>query len=165
MLRTSRAHGEVVALRLLHRNQEFSQDRTGYLRQRGFPLFVCRMVRCQPARPISSFIPCVDCRQIELYRDPFVAPKPTRSFDSIIAELNSVKTAEASEPSPLDTNSEKAEWAERIAAAKQRAESAELAESNQGSVYNQLVYREMEAAKRIQKASTQRTTFSVKSTG
>jgi hypothetical protein len=47
----------------------------------------------------------------------------------------------------LLTKSEKAEWAERIAAAKQRAESAFLAESNQQTLYNQLVYREAEAAK------------------
>jgi hypothetical protein len=164
----------------------------------------------------------------DLYKDPFPKPAPTRSFDSIIDELNTVKTAEANElrsqfwqlaaqisemlanhraeklasleekletailesrklqkafhvakdasiaalqqhtrsasasknasnkheamvdefkQKTLLTKSEKAEWVERIAAAKQRAESTFLAESSQLSVYNQIVRVEAEAAK------------------
>jgi hypothetical protein len=169
----------------------------------------------------------------DLYRDPFEKPKPSRSVDSIVAELNSVQSPEANQlrnqfwqveaeiekllaahktekiaqledklenailasrklqrsfasakdetfkalqeytrlegvstaasnkhealthefkQKTLLTKSEKAEWAEKIAAAKQRAESTFLAESNQQSVHNNLVYREVEAAKALQES-------------
>lgn len=166
----------------------------------------------------------------DLYRDPFTPVKSQRSFDSILAEFNNIRSAEADQlraqfwpvqqkivellerhriaklqeleekheavilesrklqkafstakdesfaarqqharlesvstavankhealihefkQQALLTKGEKAQWAERIAAAKKRAESAMLAESNQATLYNQLVYREMEAAKAL----------------
>jgi hypothetical protein len=164
----------------------------------------------------------------DLYKDPYAKPKPKRSFDSLIEEFNSVRSAEATElrnqfwqieaqietllaahkaeklllaeekletailasrklqkefsaakdetfkarqeyarlegvseaasnrheamaddfkQKSLLTKSEKAEWVEKIAVAKQRSEATFLAESNQQTVHNNLVYREAEAAK------------------
>jgi hypothetical protein len=169
----------------------------------------------------------------DLYRDPFEKPKPSRSVDSIIAELNSVQSPEANQlrnqfyeiqaqitellaahktkkiaeledklenailasrklqkafsaakdetfeafreykrlervsiktsenhdnltherkALTLLTKSEKAEWADQIAASKQRAEATFLAETNQQMLHNNLVYREVEAAKALQES-------------